>query len=324
MSNDYITELEPYQVLNGNEYLVTDGSGKLYAGKWFRDLLSNNSDEHVTVGSFDDPVRGADEPARIDYTQLYRHLAIFGRAGTGKSTLAESIVHQILAKGGAACYFNIKGDASFNFAQKLPDDVFVDSDRYQYLDPTTHDIDSIDYDTVIADGQLLVVAARKVSADKRAEVLTEVTTLLKNARIDGNRDNPCVVVADDVGLYGDDIPAEFMDTLSVARSLKMGFIMALQAPEDLEDGLNHEMFAHVDSLLTFNPGDQSAAGKLAQRYNIGANRLLDLKNHEFVMRFLQGGAEKSELFNIETIPPLPPRRSEDSLGATLQADLKND
>jgi hypothetical protein len=250
-------------------------------------------------------------------------MALFGRAGSGKSTLAESIVHQILSKGGAACYFDIKGDSAFNLAQKLPDEVF-NTDRYEYLDPTTHSIDTIDFEAVLSEEKLLIVSARTLPADERAEVFTAITTRLKNARMNDSRNAPCVVVADDAGVYADDFSDEFEDTLSMARSLKIGFILCIQQPEDLDDGLNHTVLAFVDSLLTFHPGGQSAAGKLAQRYNIGANRLLDLGNYEFVMQFLQRTGGKSDPFNIDTIPPLPPRRPQDSLGQTLTADLKND
>lgn len=114
-------EVEPYEVNEGSEMLVRDTStGELYAGQWVENIVSEG--DGITLGYFDDPIRGPRTPVRIPEKALYRHIAFTGETGYGKSTAVRNHLQQLATRGHGFAFFDPKGTEARSLLSQIPED----------------------------------------------------------------------------------------------------------------------------------------------------------------------------------------------------------
>lgn len=121
----------PYQMkpvdsdkLAGRELYTHDDGGNLWMGKDIRDMIENRRyapEDPTRIGYTKDNVKGVQD-VYIDHNALFRHIALFGQTGYGKSTLMRNIMLQWIHAGYGICYIDPKGDDSYELLQQIPPD----------------------------------------------------------------------------------------------------------------------------------------------------------------------------------------------------------
>lgn len=134
-------ELEPYEVRDGRELVVRESQAphNMYAGEWVRDIVTDGEDDKITLGYYDDPIRGSDEPARLGIDALLRHTLYTGVTGHGKSTAVTGILRQLAERGHGFAYFDPKGQDVTKLYQCLPEGRL---DDVVWVDPGNSDPDT--------------------------------------------------------------------------------------------------------------------------------------------------------------------------------------
>ena len=117
-------EIEPVdsQKLSGRELYTIDDAGDMYMGKDIRDLIENRRyapEDATRIGYTKDNVKGVQD-VYIDHDALFRHIALFGQTGYGKSTLMRNMLLQWINAGFGICYVDPKGDDSKELLEQLP------------------------------------------------------------------------------------------------------------------------------------------------------------------------------------------------------------
>ena len=126
-------------------------SSNVWAGKYPRQLFESAAtvdDGEVKIGYSSDSQRGF-RPVSIGRTVVFRHTALFGDSGHGKTTLLKNLMVQWAYAGDGFCYIDSGGGGSEDLLRKLPahrldDVVWVDpsdasADRvvgFNFLEPT--------------------------------------------------------------------------------------------------------------------------------------------------------------------------------------------
>ncbi len=108
--------------LAGREIYTEDDTGEMYMGKDIRAMIENRRyapDDPTRIGYTKDNVKGVQD-IYIDHNALFRHLALFGQTGYGKSTLMRNIMLQWINAGYGICYIDPKGDDSYELLEQLP------------------------------------------------------------------------------------------------------------------------------------------------------------------------------------------------------------
>lgn len=146
-------EIEPVdsQKLAGRELYTIDENNDFFAGKDIRDMIENRRyapEEATRIGYTKDNVKGVQD-VYIDHNALFRHIALFGQTGFGKSTLMRNIMLQWINAEFGICYIDPKGDDSYELLQQLPphrldDVVWVEpgSDREKQIGFNVFDTES--------------------------------------------------------------------------------------------------------------------------------------------------------------------------------------
>jgi hypothetical protein len=117
-------EMDPKtsEMLAGREIYTYDDAGNPWMGKDIRDMIENRRYEPeapTRIGYTKDNVKGVQD-IYIDHNALFRHLALFGQTGYGKSTLMRNIMLQWINAGYGICYIDPKGDDSYELLQQIP------------------------------------------------------------------------------------------------------------------------------------------------------------------------------------------------------------
>lgn len=113
---------ETSEMLAGREIYTYDDSGTPWMGKDIRAMIENRRykpEAPTRIGYTKDNVKGVQD-IYIDHNALFRHLALFGQTGYGKSTLMRNIMLQWINSGYGICYIDPKGDDSYELLQQLP------------------------------------------------------------------------------------------------------------------------------------------------------------------------------------------------------------
>ncbi len=108
--------------LAGREIYTIDDTGELYMGKDIRAMIENRRyrpDAATRIGYTKDNVKGVQD-IYIDHDALFRHIALFGQTGYGKSTLMRNIMLQWINAGYGICYIDPKGDDSYELLEQIP------------------------------------------------------------------------------------------------------------------------------------------------------------------------------------------------------------
>jgi hypothetical protein len=71
----------------------------------------NSSDNIITIGHHDDPMRGPKYPSKINLDSLKRHMIITGKKEQGKSTIIRNMQKQVIDKGLGMTYIDPRGDS---------------------------------------------------------------------------------------------------------------------------------------------------------------------------------------------------------------------
>jgi hypothetical protein len=170
MADDFAVELTPYEVQEGHERVVSDDADRRYAGEWYRRLVAEADADELTIGTFDDPVRGPDHPARLPVDSLRQHALITGATGLGSGTLSTELLRQVAARGHGLALLSRGGEEARRLLEQLPADRL---DDVVWVDPQAGDDDSG------SGGFNLLSPSRAVGDDRRAaEVDGIVQTLL--------------------------------------------------------------------------------------------------------------------------------------------------
>lgn len=100
-----------------------DGSEEFYMGEWPRLMIESRhleEEPETWIGYQDDPVKKVD-PGGIGYKYLFRHSAIFGETGQGKTTLLQNMMLQWINAGYGTCFIDPKGaEDSKGLVQRIP------------------------------------------------------------------------------------------------------------------------------------------------------------------------------------------------------------
>lgn len=118
----YIVDPVDSKMLAGREIYTLDDAGNMWMGKDIRDMIENRRHRPAAptrIGYTQDNVKGVQD-IYIDHNALFRHLALFGQTGYGKSTLMRNIMLQWINAGFGICYIDPKGDDSKELMQQLP------------------------------------------------------------------------------------------------------------------------------------------------------------------------------------------------------------
>lgn len=118
----YEMEPEESEMLSGRELYTVDDSGTKWMGKDIREMIETrryNPEAPTRIGYTKDNVKGVQD-VYIDHNALFRHLALFGQTGYGKSTLMRNIMLQWINAGYGVCYIDPKGDDSYELMEQLP------------------------------------------------------------------------------------------------------------------------------------------------------------------------------------------------------------
>jgi energy-coupling factor transporter ATP-binding protein EcfA2 len=156
--DDFLYDLEPIgdgsgiMNLNGNPREVitktrnaTDGKGDshIYMGDYPREMIESNIEDAYSplYFGYNKSPSGMATPYGIEIDKLFKHLGIFGKTGTGKSTLLKMLMLQVVYAGFGMVYIDPKGEDSYEFLQLIPDErlddvIFLKAEQPKSQDKT--------------------------------------------------------------------------------------------------------------------------------------------------------------------------------------------
>ncbi|WP_179213666.1 type IV secretory system conjugative DNA transfer family protein [Halorubrum vacuolatum] len=108
-------EIDPNELPPGQDGVEVYATGE--AEEALRDIPRDHPDAPLFVGK--GTRNGRD--ASIDKNHLFRHRAVFGVTGYGKSTLLTNDARQLIESGAGLCFIDPKGDDSFRLMQTIPE-----------------------------------------------------------------------------------------------------------------------------------------------------------------------------------------------------------
>lgn len=143
----------PYEIyqktsnkMDGKEVIMSaldrEGKEDVYAGRYLREMIEGHYFRPKTstwLGYYEDPVRGFRE-CGVDHNALFRHTAIFGTTGYGKSTLLKNMLLQWAYADYGFCFIDPTGDDVLDLLQTLPEHRM---DDVVWVEPGDRDRDKI-------------------------------------------------------------------------------------------------------------------------------------------------------------------------------------
>lgn len=123
--DDWKYEFEPNEAktLAGNEVRTDDPDGQAYAGAYVREMIESREESpeaYTRFGYTKHPVRGV-ESVGIPHNELFKHIAVFGVTGFGKSTVMKNMMIQWVFAGYGICFIDPKGDDSWSLLKMIPE-----------------------------------------------------------------------------------------------------------------------------------------------------------------------------------------------------------
>ena len=106
----------------GNEVHSLDEKGNHFAGSYVRSMIEDREyrpEDYTWLGYTQHPVRGV-EPVGIPHKSLFRHSAIFGVTGFGKSTVLKNNMLQWIHADYGLCFIDPKGDDGKKLLSQIP------------------------------------------------------------------------------------------------------------------------------------------------------------------------------------------------------------
>jgi hypothetical protein len=112
-------------LIEGKEVAMAsdDKAEEVYGGKFVRDLFESRKyrpKSYTWLGYIDNPKRGVKE-AGIPHDALFKHTALFGNSGYGKSTVMKNMMLQWIQSGYGVCFIDPKGDDSPKMLRTIPE-----------------------------------------------------------------------------------------------------------------------------------------------------------------------------------------------------------
>ncbi len=86
--------------------------------------LSKNEDYGCLIGV--NHYKNSINEIRIGYSDLKRHVYLIGQTGTGKTTVINTMILDLIKKGKGVCVLDPHGDLFFNIIGKIPEDRYAD------------------------------------------------------------------------------------------------------------------------------------------------------------------------------------------------------
>lgn len=111
------------QSIAGNEVHSISEEGTHYAGSYVRQMIENrryNPDGYTWFGYTKHPVRGV-EAVGVPHNALFKHTALFGVTGFGKSTVMKNMMLQWIHANYGMCFIDPKGDDSQKLLSQIPE-----------------------------------------------------------------------------------------------------------------------------------------------------------------------------------------------------------
>lgn len=130
VNNDYIDEYENWnyilkpekkQLYHGREIYTIDSRDNYWMGEYDRNIVESkkkNPKDSTYIGYYED--ENGLHDISIDFDALFRHIALFGQTGYGKSTLMRNMMLQWINGGYGLCYIDPKGHDSKDLVEQIP------------------------------------------------------------------------------------------------------------------------------------------------------------------------------------------------------------
>lgn len=269
-------EVEPVEseMLSGREIYIEDDGGNLWMGKDIRDRIENRKYDRqgpTRLGYTKDNVKGVQD-VYIDHNALFRHIALFGQTGYGKSTLMRNIMLQWINADYGICYIDPKGDDSEELMQQIPphridDVVWVEpaANREQQVGFNVFDTAASPGDpryerevNSVANDFVQILKDKSDNWGPRIGNITE--TLVKQLIRADDPFNPIdlvKIITDEDELnafaenYGDEIEQVFMDR--IAKQDRQSFDPILRRVRKwVEDRTTRQIMAHDESNINIS------------------------------------------------------------------------
>lgn len=110
-------------ISEGREIKMVSGED-FYGGKFVRDLIESRKyrpKAYTWLGYIEDPKKGVSEIG-IPFEDFYKHTAIFGKSGSGKSTVMKNMLLQWAQAGYGLCFVDPKGEDSPAMLDIIPEE----------------------------------------------------------------------------------------------------------------------------------------------------------------------------------------------------------
>ena len=118
----YACSKEKPMLTEGREIKMQTDKG-VFAGKFVRDMIEARRyrpESYTWLGHTESPKRGIQEVG-IPHRALFKHTAIFGNSGYGKSTVMKNMMLQWAQAGFGLCFIDPKGDDSGKLLRTMPE-----------------------------------------------------------------------------------------------------------------------------------------------------------------------------------------------------------
>lgn len=118
---DFVPETEQGEI--DRQLMISGKRGGPYAGKWPRAMFESayDKDEPETwIGYNEDPQMGLRE-VPIEHDSWFRHAAVFGTTGYGKTTFLKNLMVQWSYGGYGFCFIDPKGDGVIDILREIPE-----------------------------------------------------------------------------------------------------------------------------------------------------------------------------------------------------------
>ncbi len=122
--------------------MYTTAENEVYAGEEVRQMMEArryHPNAYTWFGYTKDPNRGVEE-AGVPYNALFKHSALFGQSGYGKSTVMQNMMQQWIQAEYGVCFIDPKGDDSPEMLESIPEHR---RDEVLWVEPGVADRDSV-------------------------------------------------------------------------------------------------------------------------------------------------------------------------------------
>lgn len=123
-NNSMVDNFEPYEVTKGKEIQIRDEDEDIYAGAWALNQM-NQDNGMITIGTYEDDVRGPCQPVRLKTHKLKNQTIATGERNTGKKNMITNTEIQALRQGNGVVHITEEGDCE-DLIESLPEDLYED------------------------------------------------------------------------------------------------------------------------------------------------------------------------------------------------------